>query len=212
VVAAIDWTTVASLATAAGTLVLAIATFAAVRSANAAARTSERSLMAGLRPVLFESRPEDPVEHITWVDHHVTDVAGGQATIEIEGDVVYLTISVRNEGSGIGVLHGWHLWPDWQNGVGAPADPDEFRRQSRDLYIPPGGTGFWQGALRDADDRDRAPLLDAVKNGERVIIDLLYGDVEGGNRTISRFSLSPEGDVWRAIVVRHFQLDGPDPR
>ena len=39
----IDWTTVASLGTAAGTLVLAFATFAAVRSANQAARTAEHS-------------------------------------------------------------------------------------------------------------------------------------------------------------------------
>jgi len=51
----VDWTTVASLATAAGTLVLAVATFAAVRSANQAARTAEHSLLANLRP-LFAGR------------------------------------------------------------------------------------------------------------------------------------------------------------
>ena len=41
VVLTIDWSTVATFATAFGTLVLAVATFAAVRSANRAARVSE---------------------------------------------------------------------------------------------------------------------------------------------------------------------------
>ena len=44
-----DWASVASLATAAGTLVLAVATFASVRSANRTARAAEQSLQAGLR-------------------------------------------------------------------------------------------------------------------------------------------------------------------
>ena len=48
-----DWATISSLATAGGTLVLAMATFASVRSANQSARVAERSLLVGLRPVLF---------------------------------------------------------------------------------------------------------------------------------------------------------------
>ena len=51
-----DWASIASLATAAGTLVLAVATFAAVRSANRAARAAEQSLLVGLRPLLVPSR------------------------------------------------------------------------------------------------------------------------------------------------------------
>ena len=39
-----DWVTISSLATAGGTLVLAVATFASVRSANRAARTAELAL------------------------------------------------------------------------------------------------------------------------------------------------------------------------
>jgi uncharacterized membrane protein YjgN (DUF898 family) len=63
------WTTVASLAAAAGTLVLAT-TFASVRSANYAARTVERSFEVGLVPLLFPSRFEDPAQKIRWgVDH-----------------------------------------------------------------------------------------------------------------------------------------------
>jgi hypothetical protein len=55
-----DITTIAELGTAGGTLILAIATFGSVRSANRAARVAERSLQIGLRPLLVESRREDP--------------------------------------------------------------------------------------------------------------------------------------------------------
>ena len=53
---AIDWGTVAELATAGGTLALAISTFASVRSANRAARASEEALLVGLQPLLVPSR------------------------------------------------------------------------------------------------------------------------------------------------------------
>ena len=64
---ATDWVTISALATAAGTLVLAIATFASVRSANRAARTAELTLLAGLRPLLLPSRLEDPTQKVTFV-------------------------------------------------------------------------------------------------------------------------------------------------
>ena len=50
-----DWTTIASLATAGGTLVLAVATYASVRSSNRSAQASERALSAAIRPVLVLS-------------------------------------------------------------------------------------------------------------------------------------------------------------
>jgi predicted cupin superfamily sugar epimerase len=44
-------------------------------------------------------------------------------------------------------------------------------------------------------------------------VDLLYGDHEGGQRTISRFSLTPhEEGTWFAAVARHWSLDRADPR
>ena len=55
-----DWVTISSLATAGGTLVLAVATFSAVKSANRSARVAERTLMAGLRPVLVPSGTTTP--------------------------------------------------------------------------------------------------------------------------------------------------------
>lgn len=42
-----DWPTIASLGTAIGTLVLAIATFVSVLSGRRAARVAERALLAG---------------------------------------------------------------------------------------------------------------------------------------------------------------------
>ncbi len=98
--------TISSLATAGGTLILAIATFVSVRSANRAARTAERALQAGLRPVLVPSRRQDPEEKIMWQDQHWARLAGGQASVELIDGIIYLAISVRNVGSGIAVIHG----------------------------------------------------------------------------------------------------------
>jgi hypothetical protein len=63
-----DWVTISSLATAGGTLVLAVATFSSVKSANRSARVAERSLLAGVRPVLIPSREDDPVQHVRFGD------------------------------------------------------------------------------------------------------------------------------------------------
>ena len=93
-----DWPTIASLATAGGTLVLAGATFAAVRSANRAARTSERSLMAGLRPLLLPARLQDPPQKVMWADQHFAHVPGGKAVAEVIDGVIYLAGAVRNAG------------------------------------------------------------------------------------------------------------------
>ena len=141
-----DWATIASLATAGATLVLAVGTFASVRSANRAARTAERMLLAGLRPVLVPSRLEDPSDKVMWVDGHSVRLRGGAASVQLVDGHVYLAMSLRNVGAGIAVLQGWHPSLDWR--PGAPhAEPDQFRRQTRDIYIPAGDTGFWQAAV-----------------------------------------------------------------
>jgi hypothetical protein len=103
-----DWVTISSLATAGGTLVLAVATFASVRSANQAARTAERALQVGLRPLLMPSRLEDPLVKVMWVDGHYSRLEGGRASVEIVDGIVYLAMSLRNVGSGMAVLHGWY--------------------------------------------------------------------------------------------------------
>src|SRR6476646_3735177 len=137
-----DWATISSLATAGGTLVLAAATFTAVRSSNRSARLAERSLLAGLRPVLVPSRLSDETEKVLFQDMKWFRVAGGHAIAEYTDAVVFLILAVRNVGTGMGVLQGWrvesHVFPN--TGLEHPPRED-FRRQGRDIYIPAGDTG-----------------------------------------------------------------------
>jgi len=177
----VDWSTVASLATAGGTLVLAIATFSSVRSANRAARAAERSLLAGLRPVLVPSRLEDREEKLTWVDLHYTHLRGGRATVELVDGIVYLAISVRNVGTGIAVLQSWRPMVGRIHTEDPRGDIDSFRRQTRDIYVPAGDLSFWQGALREQSEADYAPIAEAIAAREAITIDLLYSDHEGAS-------------------------------
>ncbi|MBV9474363.1 MAG: hypothetical protein JO206_15470 [Solirubrobacterales bacterium] len=209
-----DWVTISSLATAGGTLVLAVATFSSVKSANRSARVAERSLLAGLRPVLIPSHEDDSLERVRFGDGRVLTVSGHGAAMEVEGENVYLAIALRNGGSGLAVIHGWRVEVAERAAAVARPELDDFRRQQRDLYVPAGETGFWQGAIRDRDDPSYEPLRAAARRGAGVMVDLLYGDHEGGQRTIARFAIRPweevEGD--RADVVRYWNVDREDPR
>ncbi len=220
----VDWGTISSLATAGGTLVLAVATFYSVRSANQAARNAERALLVGLRPVLFASRAQDAGQKIRWGDDHWAVVAGGQAVLQHVDEAVYLAMSLRNVGSGLAVLHSWRVEPMpvshdvtlalAQRRAQTRPDPDQFRPQGRDLYVPPGDISFWQAAIRDPADPDRDRIAAVIDDHQQLLVDLLYGDHEGGQRTISRFAvtLRPGGDDWLCSVVRHWNLDRQDPR
>jgi hypothetical protein len=208
-----DWATISSLATATGTLVLAAATFSSVRSANRAARAAERSLLAGLRPLLVPSRLEDSVEKVVFGGGHWVAVAGGHAVAEATEEAVYLAVALRNVGNGIAVLDRWCAYTGERAGDGRPADASTFRRLTRDIYVPPGGAGFWQGAFRDAGDPAAVAARGAIAERTPLTVDLQYRDHEGGQRTISRFSLLPAGeDQWLTAVVRHWNLDREDPR
>jgi hypothetical protein len=209
-----DWVTISSLATAGGTLVLAIATFSAVRSANRAARTAERNLQVGLRPVLFQSRRDDPTQKIRWADNHWAHVDGGRASIESVDGVVYLAMSLRNVGSGIAVIQAWRGGPEELSSRMTRPTPDDFSAQTRDLYVPAGDSSFWQAAIREHDHPHRMSVLEGIEAGS-LMIDVLYSDHEGGQRTISRFSnirSSSEESTWLCSVVRHWYLDRRDPR
>jgi hypothetical protein len=211
--ATLSWPTIASLATAAGTLVLAIATFASVRSANRSARVAELALQEQRRPVLVQSRMDDPVQKIMFVDEHWVRVAGSGAVAEHRDGTVYLAMSLRNVGAGIGVLQGWIVRAGLRTTDVEPARESEFRRQTRDLYIPAGDIGLWQGALRDPADDSHAPIVAAAVQRHTISVELLYTDQVGGQRTISRFHLVPAGeDAWIASVARHWYLDHDGPR
>lgn len=211
-----DWTTISSLATAGGTLVLAGATYSAVRSANRSARIAERSLEVGLRPVLMSSRYQDAPEKVEWQDDHRAKVSGGTAHVAEADGNVYLAASLRNVGRGIGVLQGWCAYGERLLARDPHPDPEAFRLQARDLYIPPGDVGFWQGALRDSGDAAYFPVLTAIKGRQDLTVDLLYSDHEGGQRAISRLGFLPlDGDdesVWRCVFIRSWNLDRQDPR
>jgi hypothetical protein len=211
---ATDWPTISSLVTGAGTLVLAVATFAAVRSANRSARIAETALQEQRRPLLAQSRLDDPVQKLMFVDEHWVRAAGGHAAAEHVNGSVYLGISLRNVGSGLGVCQAWTVRTGLSTSrtVPTPAALDEYRVQSRDLYIPAGDVGMWQGALRDPDDPVLAATAEAIDLRQPITIELLYTDQVGLQRTITRFGLTPVGDSWLASVTRHWHLDWEGPR
>lgn len=208
-----DWQTISSLATAGGTLVLAVATFSAVRSSNRSARIAELALRTGLRPLLIQSRAVDPELKVVWSDQHAARLPGGRAIFEERDGVIYLAMALRNAGAGSALLHGWYPAAERVLADVPHASPGDFRRLTIDLYVPPSDAGFWEGAVRDPADPLRPGLRTALARREPVTIDLLYGDQEGGQRTISRFTLLPAGgEGWYCQVARHWNLDRPDPR
>ncbi len=222
---ATEWATVASLATAVGTLVLAIATFASVRSANYSARAAdraarvaeqssqiaERSLLAAERPLLMSSRLQDPEQKIQFLEGRFLRVTGGAATLEVADGVAYMVISVRNVGTGLAVMHGWHVEA---GGQPQPAHPplEDFTTQTRDIYVAPGDIGFWQGALRDPATAAFKAVAPAVEAGDPMMLSVLYGDWEGGQRVITQFTLRSANGKWLTTTGRHFNVDRPDPR
>jgi hypothetical protein len=206
-----DWVTISALATAGGTLVLAGATFVSVRSARESARITERALLASIRPLLLTPRLDDPPQKVPFMDRDATVIPPGRALADVGTDAIYLAFGVRNAGSGIAVIDRW-------KSVADRADPPEldfsgYHRTTRDLYIPANEPGYWQGAFRDAEAADFCRARDAIAARENLYIDVLYGDYEGGQRTLSRFALVPMGDdAWITQVSRHWNVDRPDPR
>jgi hypothetical protein len=210
----VNWTTISSLATAAGTLVLSFATFAAVRSSNRSARIAEAALQEQRRPLLAPSRLEDPKQKIMFLEGNWVSASGGRAAVEHIDGAVFLAISLRNVGSGIAVCQGWVVRPGTNSSVSLPthAPLEEFHLQARDLYVPANDVGMWQGALRHPDDAVRLEVIDAIETKRSITVELLYSDQVGRQRTISRFGLVPAGDSWLASMNRHWYLDWEGPR
>jgi hypothetical protein len=214
-----DWVTISALASAGGTLVLAGVTVASVRSANRAARVAEQSLLAAQRPLLVASRAEDPALRAGFQDGVWFNVPGGEGAASATDQADYFVISVRNVGTGIAVLHGWHLIPELVLERSAHVTPpplEDFTTLTRDLYVAPGDIGFWQGSFRDPRSDGYLEARRAVEARQTIGVDILYGDFEGGQRVISRFMLTAKeidgGVRWFASVGRHWNVDRPDPR
>jgi hypothetical protein len=231
-----EWSTIANLATALGTLILAVATFSAVRSSNLMAKVAQQQLLIQLRPVLSPSRREDPALKVNFGDLKWVQIPGGGAVGEVgPGDgsqgpatpVVYLAIGLRNAGNGIAVLQGWRFFPDARRDR-EHAPLAEFQAQTRDLYIPVGDIGFWQGAFRDTAAPGYQEARATIEARKPWAVELLYADHEGGQRAISRFLALPvehqvapqPGDHpdqaaqtrpgWLASASRHWSLDRQD--
>jgi hypothetical protein len=202
-----DWVAISSLATAGGTLALAGTTYASVRSANRAARSAERSLLAELRPLLVPSGDDDRAQRIGFGDGVEVTAPGGAVGVDVLDGRLYVAPSLRNVGPGIAVLDGGYVYPERRPSSFEDHAPlEDFRMLSRDIYIPSGKIGFWQIAFRD-DDARRAELVRAVDRGD-FAFEVLYGDYEGGQRVITRFSVFRDNDgMWRHSVVRNWRLD-----
>jgi hypothetical protein len=210
-----DWVTISSLATAGGTLVLAVATFASVRSANRAARVAELSVMANLRPLLVQARLDDVSQKIGFAQEgEWLRLDGGHGAARVDDGAILLAMSIRNVGQGIAVLDGWRIWTIAREELSMdPPDLAAFTRLTRDIFVPSGDVGFWQGTFRDPATEEFAEVRRAVQERRRIAIDVLYGDVEGGQRAVTRFGFSPAGeDQWLVAAGRVWNLDGHDPR
>jgi len=213
VIVAADWVTISALATAGGTLVLAIATFASVRSAQRAARVAERTLLAGLRPLLVPSRLDDPMQKVSFMNEEYLRIEGGRGAISVIDGAILLAMSLRNAGAGVAVLHSWRLYPERRIGENEEPDQNSFTRLTRDIYIPARDMGFWQGTFRDPTSPEFIEAKAAIESGHSMTVDVLYGDHEGGQRTITRFALLPASEgAWLVTAGRYWNVDRDDPR
>src|SRR5258708_14642426 len=154
-----DTATIASLATAGGTLILAVATFMSTRSANRSARIAERALDLNLRPVLIPAHEWDAAERVTFFDE-IVQLRGGFATVEERNGNLYFATQLRNVGSGIGVLTSWlvEVGPETPASrrssldtgeplanLGIPPNYHSFVQQQRNLYLPARHVALLQG-------------------------------------------------------------------
>jgi hypothetical protein len=204
-----------------GTLVLAVATFASVRSANRSARIAEQALLVGTRPLLVGGRPDEAGATVQYADGRRLAVpSGDQALVSDQDGVVYLALLVRNAGAGFAVIEGYRLQAESADEVaGDPAgaarhrrgDPspaaDEFHVQQRDIFVAPGDSGIWQAALRDPAGALEARTRAALATRGRLTVDVLYADQQGDQRSATRFVLLARDDGgWSCDVARHWRL------
>jgi hypothetical protein len=155
-------------------------------------------------------RPEDRTERVDFAaggGSRSFELPGGTALVVEEGGVSLFAISLRNVGTGAALIEGWYMRRGFLTADVPHSDPDQFQSQRRDLYISPGDTGFWQGAIRDPSDPFHEVVRAAIAEDDWLVAELLYSDQEGGRRFVSRFSLRREDDHWYPVAGRHWTLD-----
>jgi hypothetical protein len=157
------------------------------------------------------------VETVDFADGHRFNLPGGGAAVEATRNAVYLALSLRNVGAGIAVLQAWQVTEGipspGQVRESMPPPVEDFLPLARDQYIPAGDIGIWQGALRDSADPRHAMLTAAATEPRSFMLELLYTDQVGGQRTVSLFAVRAEDEGhWTGAVARHWYLDGIAPR
>jgi hypothetical protein len=135
---------------------------------------------------------------------------------EVDG-AIYLAMSLRNVGRGFAVIHSWSAHGRDNEHLLDRPDVDGFYSQQRDLYVPSGDVSFWQAAFRPGDGRDAEAARSVLRARGSLLVDLLYSDHEGQQRTVTRFMVSPYGEhhakpEYLCAVTNHWNLDRPDPR
>jgi hypothetical protein len=213
------WGTLADVGTAAGTLVLAGATFVAVRAAARSTRIAERALLAAQRPVLAPGGPDDSAVSVQFADGRVFPVGNGHALVQLDEGVIYLAIPLCNVGAGLAMLRGYRIQGEPAGEIAQDPrgiarhlrdDPlpqlRAFSPQQRDLLIGTSRVGFWQAAFRDPETPVHKEIARAAETGGRITVDVLYGDHEGNQPSVTRFVLLPEAGSWRCDATRYWGL------
>jgi hypothetical protein len=85
-----------------------------------------------------------------FFDRHWVTLEGGWVVVEFLDGVIYLVMLVRNVGNGMAVIEAWMPHPGQLTSADGWDAPEDFRRQSRALWVAPGDVAFWPGALRSA--------------------------------------------------------------
>lgn len=129
--------------------------------------------MANQRPVLVNSRFQDPQQKVEFLEGNIQVVDGGSAAFDIGQDAICMSASLRNVGTGLAVLHAWLVDVGRQTERIHPPVSD-YTEQIRDIYIAPGDVGFWLGALRDPQAGIFHAMSEAIKNHEMLTLYLLY--------------------------------------
>ena len=135
------------------------------------------------------------------------EVPAGEAVIMHRNGAVLMAIAVRNVGTGLALVQGWHLRVGRTTIADDHQPAESFRRLTRDIYVSSNDTGFWQGAIRDESDPDHGEVRRALEARESLTIEVLYTDQERARRFISRFTLTPQDEGWTATAGKIWALD-----
>lgn len=120
-------------------------------------------------------------------------------------------MSLRNVSTGTAVLHGW--WITDHIGFDDAPPIEEMTRLTRDIFVPAGDIGFWQGSFRDPASDGFREARRLVEERETIGLAVMYGDLEGGQRTITRFAMVPRPDgSYLVSAGRVWNVDRPAPR